>query len=158
MLSRLFPRQFDNDYRGYTIAIWLLVPIAILKLAMGCNTIFNTTWVIENADRVPLADYGPKAAHLVIFLFQSWGLGLALMSLLGLIACLRYRSMVPLAYLILLAEDAGRKLLGLLSPLELAPGGPSPSFGTMVNIGLIAALLIGFVLSLGPADEPANAT
>ena len=158
MLSRLFPRQFDNDYRGYSIAIWLLVPIASIKLLMGCNTIFNTTWVIESADRVPLSDYGPKAAHLVIFLFQSWGLSLALMSLLALIACLRYRSMVPLTYLILLAENAGRKLMSLLSPLELAPGGSSPSFATMVNIGLIAALLIGFALSLGPADEPTNAT
>jgi len=29
MLSRIFPAQIDNNYRGYRLAIWLLVPIAL---------------------------------------------------------------------------------------------------------------------------------
>jgi hypothetical protein len=153
MLSRLFPTQIDNTYRGYTLAIWLLVPIALLKLVMGCNTIVNTAWVIESADHVPLSSYGPGAASMVIFLFRTWGLSLALFSLLALLACVRYRAMVPLAYLMLLIENAGRKVLSAFDPVQITPDNAGLSVSVMINIGFVAALLIGLALSIGASDD-----
>ncbi len=32
MLTRIFPRAFDNHYRGYRIAIWLFVPLVLIRL------------------------------------------------------------------------------------------------------------------------------
>jgi hypothetical protein len=38
MLSRILPRQFDNAYRGYRLALWLFVPIVLINMIMGLNT------------------------------------------------------------------------------------------------------------------------
>lgn len=37
MFNRLFPKQIDNSYQGYALAIWLLVPLVLVKLLMGLN-------------------------------------------------------------------------------------------------------------------------
>lgn len=39
MFERIFPRQFDNTYRGYWLAVWILVPLVLAKLAMGISVI-----------------------------------------------------------------------------------------------------------------------
>ena len=35
MLERLFPKQFDNIYRGYWLGFWLLAPVLLARLAMS---------------------------------------------------------------------------------------------------------------------------
>lgn len=35
MLTRLFPEQIDNHHRGHVLAIWLLVPLALVKFLIG---------------------------------------------------------------------------------------------------------------------------
>jgi|SRR5580704_3256671 hypothetical protein len=46
MLSRIFPRQFDNAYRGHRFGFWLFVPIVLMELSMGANSLFNTRTVV----------------------------------------------------------------------------------------------------------------
>jgi hypothetical protein len=150
MLGQIFPKQIDNIYRGYWLAVWLLAPIVLVKAAMGLNSIINTRLVIESADKIPLDTYGAGAAATIIFLFKAWGLCLLLLSLLGALALIRYRAMVPLVYLLLLIENAGRKVMTLLDPLPtVASSAEPPSLSLMINLALITALLIGFALSLG---------
>lgn len=153
MLERIFPKQFDNTYRGYTIAIWLLVLLVLFKLLMGGGSMFNTRNVMEGADGIPLSTYGAGAAQTIMFMFRTWGLNLALLSLLGLIAIVRYRSMVPLVYLLLTIENVGRKAMTLFDPVPtVSSGDGGMPLGFLINLGLIGALLIGFALSLGPSD------
>jgi hypothetical protein len=156
MLSRLFPKQIDNTYRGYQLAIWLYVPIVIVKLLMGLNVSGMNPWIAnryiaENADSIPLASYGAEAASTVMFLFASWGLALFVLSLLGVVVLIRYRAMIPLMFLLLSIEQIGRKGISLVNPVVRAveTGGISP--GVLINWGLTAVLVIGLVLSLaGP--------
>src|ERR1043165_1438534 len=106
VLGRIFPRQFDNAYRGHWLAIWLLVPLAFVKLIMGFNVsgldpLTSTREIITTADRVPPRRFRPEAASWVVFLFSSWALGLLLFSALTILALIRYRAMVPLMYLVL---------------------------------------------------------
>ena len=149
MLGRIFPKQIDNTYSGYWLAVWLLVPIVFVKAAMGLNSIINTRLVIESADKIPLDTYGAGAAATIIFLFKAWGLCLLLLSLLGALALVRYRAMVPLVYLLLLIENAGRKVMTLLDPVPTVSSSAEPSLGFTINLALVTALLIGFALSLG---------
>jgi len=156
MLSRIFPKQIDNTYRGYWLGIWLLIPIVFVKMVMGANTMINTRSVIQGADRIPLDSYGAAAAAIIVLCFKSWGLGLFLMASLGLLALVRYRAMVPLMYLVLTLENGGRRALQYGNPFHIATSSGTPSIGTMINLGLLAALLVGFVLSLwwrNEADE-----
>jgi hypothetical protein len=37
VLGRIFPKQLDNNYRGHALAIWLLVPVVLMKLIIGVN-------------------------------------------------------------------------------------------------------------------------
>jgi hypothetical protein len=50
MLSRIFPRQFDNVYRGHRFGFWFFVPVVLMELSMGTNSLFNTRTVVMLAD------------------------------------------------------------------------------------------------------------
>ena len=50
MLGRLFPKQMDNTYRGHWLGMWLFVPIVLLELVIGTNSIINTRSVATGAD------------------------------------------------------------------------------------------------------------
>lgn len=153
MLGRLFPKQLDNAYRGHWLAIWILVPIVLLKLAMGFNVAGLNPWVttrfiIQNADGIPIDTFGAEAASVVVFLFASWGLCLLTLSLLGVIVLLRYRTMMPLIYLLLSIEQIGRKAISYVSPIIRPAAADGVSVGALINWGLSAGLLIGLILSL----------
>lgn len=153
MLDRIFPRQFDNAYRGHWLAIWILVPIVLLKLAMGFNVAGLNPWVtnrfiIQNADGIPIDTFGAEAASVVVFLFASWGLCLLALALLGVVVLVRYRTMMPLIYLLLSIEQLGRRAISYISPIIRPVATEGASYGALVNWGLTAALVIGLVLSL----------
>jgi hypothetical protein len=166
MLNRIFPKQFDNTYCGHWLAIWIFVPVVLVKLIMGVNVagldpLISNVDIVKSADRVPLDSFGAEAASLVVFLFASWALGLLLFSLLALLALIRYRAMIPLMYLVLSIEQIGRKGLLLINPIirvrepivkAVETGGIS--IGALINWGLTAGLVVGFLLSL---RERANA-
>lgn len=158
MLSRLFPKQIDNTYWGSTFAIVLLVPILLMKFVMGLNVAGLNPWVsnryiAETVDRIPLETFGAEAASTVMFLFASWGLVLFVLSLLGVVVLIRYRAMVPLLFLLLLIEQSGRMWIALAAPIVKAVKSEGISTGALINWGFVAALAIGFVLSLGTAGE-----
>jgi hypothetical protein len=57
---------------------------------------------------------------------------------------LRYRSLVPLAFLALLLEQAGRKVLQLYLPIERIGTPP----GIYINAVLLGIMALGLLLSL----------
>lgn len=160
MLSRVFPKQFDNAYRGHWLAIWIFVPIVLVKLIMGVNVagldpLISNVAILKTADNVPLDTFGSEAASLVVFEFACWALSLLLFSLLALLALIRYRAMIPLMYLVLSIEQIGRKGLLLINPIVRAHepivravANHGISAGALINWGLTAGLVVGFLLSL----------
>ena len=142
MLTTLLPRVADNRYPGRRLGLWLfgLMP---LKIAMGVNVMLNAPDVAQSADGVPVYSFGPPAAAAFSFVFAAWGLGQLVLGLASLVVLLRYRSLVPLAFLVLLVEQSGRMLLRFAWPIQRidAPG-------TIINMVLVALMALGFVLSL----------
>lgn len=80
MLSRLLPKQIDNDYRGYRFAIWLLGAILLLRLGMSYGALFDPRDMIRNADSSPRTGVSPLPLdpNLVIIVALLIGLGLSL--------------------------------------------------------------------------------
>lgn len=162
MVGRLFPKVIDNDYRGWWLAVWMLAPLVMLQLVMGFNVSGLNPWISNrdiaiNADGFALDSYGTEAASVVMFMFASWGLILLVLSLLGLLVLVRYRAMIPLMYLLLGAEQFGRKAIALSQPIVKAAAqseGLSPAF--LINSGFMAVLAIGFILSLTPRHSAAD--
>lgn len=150
LFRRLFPDRFDDRLPGHAAALWLLGLYLALKTVMIVNSILNGASVAAGADGIPLERYGAEGAAAVLQLFALNAFGQLLPVLLGAIALLRYRSMVPLVYLLLLLDQAGRRLV--VWNLDAARSGSAPGF--YINLALVALLFLGLVLSLaGPRQE-----
>jgi hypothetical protein len=152
LTARLFPRQLDNGYRGHILALWLLVPLVLMKFLQGANVAGffgtgNSRRILEGVDRVPLGAFPAEAASHLVFLFAAWGVGVFILGLLGIVALLRYRAMIPLVYLLLLIEQVGRKALAMIH-LDRPFVSLTASPANLINWGLLLALVIGFPLSL----------
>ena len=142
-INRLFPPQIDSRARGSRIAWWLLLLFISLKLVMSINSIFNAEAVAVGADKIPIDSYGPAAAEEVLTLFRLVGLDQLALTLVALIALVRYRQLIPFAALLFLAEHLARRLIvtGNLFPAQL-------SAAYLVNVGLMAILALVAVLAL----------
>jgi len=151
MFGMLFPKIIDNKYRGQWLALVFFLPVLILKTMMGFNVAgFNPTLdvrdILQNVDGIPLDTYSAQAASDIIFSASAWGLSLFTICLVGLIALVRYRAMLPIAILLLTVEQVGRKAMSIAeSGLGI---GPDMSMGAMINWGLTIALVLALVLSV----------
>jgi hypothetical protein len=155
MLNRLLPKQFDNDYQGHILALWLFAPLVIIKLLMGFNVSGLNPWIDNRAiattvDRFPLDSYGADAASAFMFMFASWGLILFVFGLFATIALMRYRAMVPLFYVLLAIEQFGRYYINTLYPIARAVKSTTVSPAALFNWGLMAALALGLILAFWP--------
>jgi hypothetical protein len=147
MFERLFPKQLDNKFRGYRLAIWLFVPIILLKTVIGVNSILMTRQIASSADGIPLDSYSAAAAQAVVALFALLGMWQLILVLIAFVALWRYRSMIPFLYLVLLIQMLGNRALNFLHPIAAAAAsGPAP--GSYLSLGLLAATVLGLVLSV----------
>jgi hypothetical protein len=123
----------------------------LLKLMMGFNVAgLNPTLdvrdILIDVDGVPLNEYSASAAADLVFFANAWGLSLFTICLVGVIALIRYRAMIPMAILLLAFEQIGRKAL---SVAETGLGiGPNMSAGNIINWALSAALALALILSV----------
>ena len=59
MLNRVFPQRFDNNYRGHKLALWLFIPIVLMKVGISLSSIFDTYNVVRSADGIPMDAFTP---------------------------------------------------------------------------------------------------
>ena len=143
MLRRVFPDCFDNLYRGHPLGRWLLYPITFVNVGIGLATIFRADSGAA-ADGIPLDRYVGGGAAAVISAVALLGLAKVLMGLLAVLSLARYRSMIPLIYLLLVTDVLAHKAIGAMKPMTYLGGA---SAGYVVPV-LIALSLAGLVLSL----------
>jgi hypothetical protein len=144
MLNRVFPQRFDNNYRGHKLALWLFIPIVLMKVGISVSSIFDTYNVVRSADGIPIDTFTSGGAEAVVSVTTLLGLSQFLLASLGVLALVRYRAMIPLMYVLLLVEYLAKKWILLVKPIVRT--GTSPS--TYVNLVLIVLLVAGLVLSL----------
>ena len=154
VLERLLPKRIDNHFRGYRAALWLLGIHVALKLVMSVNSIFNTRSVATGADGLRLDTLPLESAQLLLMLFALIAIGQLFLTLVALLALVRYRAMVPLVFAMLLLEQLCRRAL----VLDYAIARDGAPVGMYINIGLTAILSIGLVLSLTGSGYRREAT
>lgn len=140
----LFPRAIDNDYRGYRTALWVFGLIVFVKVMMSVNIVLNPFRIATSADGIPLATFTPVAVHAVESLFSIWAVQQFAICVLCVLALVRYRSMVPLLFALLIFEHLTRKAVLQVYPIGRVGNPP----GFVVNLILLSAMAIGLVLSL----------
>lgn len=149
MLDQLLPQRIDNTYRGHKLALWLLAALVLVKGGIGLGTIFNGHSAATSADGIPLDTFTPAGAQAFVSLFAAWGLSQFMLNLMGVLALVRYRAMVPLMFALLLLEHLSRKLIFLVLPI--ARTGAPPGF--FVNLVLVVVMIVGLILSLWSQDD-----
>ena len=116
----------------------------------GLACVLNTRHTAVTADGIPLSSYAPAAADAVVTLFALSGLAFVLMGLTAGVVLLRYRALLPLTYLLLLADTLGRRWIVAAHPI--ARGGATDiggfSLGALVNWSIIAMIVLGLAFSL----------
>ena len=145
MLVRLLPRQADNNYRGSKIAILLLIAAVVMRLAMAYAALFDTHFMLRDGDSIPIDTWPTGAAATVLFVTKVLGLDHLLLTVVALVVLVRWRSLIPFAFLLLLAEQVGRFALRVANPI---PRAGVPYLPVDPNLIIIAALLIGLAMSL----------
>ena len=83
-------------------------------------------------------------------LFAIWGLSQLIICLLCILVLVRYRSMIPFMFALLLLEHLSRKLI--LQVMPIVHGGTAPGF--FVNLVLLALMIVGLALSLRNRVKP----
>jgi hypothetical protein len=156
MISGLLPQPADNAYRGHPGALWLFGLLVAAKLAIAVNTMFRGSTVAQTADGIPLDTFAPDAAQTVVSLFGLLGVLTFTLCVLCVVVLVRYRSLIPFMFVVLLFEYGARKLF--LQAMPIPRTGAEP--GLVINLVLVGLMLIGLVLSLmkRSAGPPANAT
>jgi hypothetical protein len=157
MLEHIFPKQFDNAYRGHWLGLVLFVLVIALKAVQGFNSMVWTQQIMESADGIPIRTFGPVAAGEAILMFALLGMYLLVLPLISAVALLRYRAMVPFLLLMLLVVQLGARGVHLLHPTVAERAGSAEPVGFYVNLGILAATAMAFVLSLvrsAPGAQP----
>ena len=149
MVNPIFPSQADNQYRGQKLALVLLGLVIALRLIMGANSVFNTHLVATTADGIPVDSYPAAAAQTILSMFAALGLNYLLWCAFGIIVLIRYRTLVPLTFLLLLTGLLARRVQSYLLPVPIVGAPPAK----IVGLVLIALMVSGLVLSLWPRRE-----
>jgi hypothetical protein len=120
MLHRIFPARIDNRYRGCNLALWLFVPITIMRITISVVHIFYADGGAQSISTIPLDTYPAGAAQNVIALFARMGLDQLFLCLLFVLVLIRYRAMIPLMYLVIVVQYIAEQGIVHIKPLSLA--------------------------------------
>lgn len=152
-LDGLLPRPIDNSYHGHKLALWLFGAVVLMKGAIGLGTIFNGRSAAISADGIPLDTFTAAGAQAFVAVFAAWGLGHLMLNLIGLLVLIRYRALVSFMFVVLIVEHLARRLIFWYLPIARSESVP----GFYINLGLIAVMVIGLILSLRRLDRGATA-
>ncbi len=144
MIDRLFPPHVDNNYQGHPIALWLFVLITAITLGRSLVHIFLSDGGAQSIATIPLDTYTPAAADTVIRGFALWGLSQLLLAFIYVGVLWRWRTLLPLMYLLLVVEYVGRFAIGVTNPVATLETPP----GATANFVFTALGLLMLVLSL----------
>lgn len=144
MLQKILPSTIDNNYKGNKIAFGFFYLITAVTVVRSLIHIFKHDGGAQSIATIPLDTFTEPGAAVVILIFAYWGLSQLMFGIIQVIVVIRYKSLIPLMYLMLVLEWGARFLISLYKPIETvgqAPGG----IGNMV---LPFICLVMFFLSI----------
>ena len=146
IINIVFPKTADNNYRGNKIALWVFTILAVISTVRSLIHFFASDGGAGSIAGLDLS----RGAENIIFAFGLWGLSQLIYAFLQLLVALRYRTFIPLFYLILFFETIGRMTVGRMKAPILLNGTPP---GGIANYIILPLTIIMFILSLNIKKE-----
>jgi hypothetical protein len=144
MFDKLLPQPIDNTYSGSKIALWLFGLIVFVHILQSVMVIVNGQTVAQSADGIPLETYPAAAAQTILAIFMVSSLRRLIISLICAVVLFRYRSAVPLMFVVLgLSYLSGQVVLQFV---PIVRAGTPP--GVVMNLIMFGLTIVGLALSL----------
>lgn len=143
----LLPAVVDNQFRGIKLAQYAFLLLTAATIVRSLIHVFAPDGGAQSIATIPLDTYPAEAAATVIFMFSVWGLSQLLMGMVYLGVYLKYKSLIPMMYVLLILEYVMRIVIGQMKPIVTAGTAPG-SVGSWIMVPVCIVLLI---LSLLPA-------
>lgn len=144
MFDKLLPRPIDNTYSGSKIALWLFGLIVFVHILQSVMVIVNGYSTAQSADGIPLETYPAAAAQTILAIFILASLRRLIISLMCAVVLFRYRSAVPLMFVVLGLGYLGGQVIFQFVPIVRVGTPP----GVVVNLVMFGLTVVGLVLSL----------
>ena len=150
---QILPDVINNHYRGLKISQYAFYLIMAVTLVRSLIHVFAPDGGAQSIATIPLDTYSAEAASAVILMFSLWGLSQLLMGIVYLVVSLRYKSLIPAMYVLVIFEYAMRIVIGQMKPI-LTTGTAPGSIENWIMVPVCAVLL---TLSLIPAKSSTQA-
>ncbi len=144
MFDKLLPQPIGNRYSGSKIALWLFGLIVFVQILQSVMVIVNGYSVAQSADGIPLETYPAAAAQTILAIFMVSSLRRLFISLMCAVVLFRYRSAVPLMFVVLGLNYLGGEVIFQFVPI-VRVGTPPGVVMTLIMFGLT---VVGLALSL----------
>ena len=139
--STILPAK-RNDYVGHPFALYFLILIALRNTFRGCVHYFSPDGGSGIIAGIPLETYSEGAVQSIINSFGVYGIGHLVEAVLVWLVIFRYRQLIPLAYVFLIASQTLGVALLSWKPLPVIPPG---QVGVYVSLPLS---IVFFLLSI----------
>lgn len=148
MFKNLFPGSIDNVFRGHKFSLWFFYLFTAITLWRSQHHMFAPDGGAQSIARIPLDTYSQGASNTIISIFALWGLSQILIGFLYLLACIKYKSMIPIFYLLASLEYFIRFYqMGFFKSLSASPLVP----GVVINFPFTIIMLVMLYFSIkGP--------
>ena len=150
VINKLFPKEFNNNFTGNKIALYIFYALTAVTIWRSQHHLFAADGGAQTIATIPLDTFTEAGATAVIGIFSLWGLSQLIIGIIYLATSIRYRSMIPLMYLLMGLEYSIRAFyIGAVKPIPTVGTAP----GAVGNIPLIILSLVMLVLSLMPPRQ-----
>lgn len=122
MMEQIFPKQADQSYFGHQAAYYIFAAIAITSLIRSLIHVFLPDGGAGVIAGLNLTLGGEN----IVFAFGLWGVSQTIYAFIQLLVAFRYKSLIPLMYVLLIMETLGRMMIGIIKPpilQSVPPGG-----------------------------------
>jgi hypothetical protein len=135
--ATLLPAQADNTIRGMKLPVYVFMLIAFVSTV---RSLIHLLAPDGGAGSIAGLDLPASGADGIIFAFALWGSAQLIYALVQLTVLFRYRSLVPLMYVLLIGETLLRQLVGHMKPVHFTHTPPG-AIGNYVMLPLAASML-----------------
>ena len=148
-MNLIFPKTIDNKYNGYKLSLYFFYLITSVTLVRSLIHIIAPDGGAQSIATIPLNQYPQDAATTVILIFSLWGSSQLIIGLIYLVVVLRYKSLIPLMYILLFAEYSMRLILGHVKPIVILGTAP----GAIANYIMIPLSIMLLLLSIQSRNQ-----
>jgi len=113
----LLPAKIDNVIRGTKLPFYVFALYAIVSAARSCIHLLSPD---GGAGTIAGMDLSVAGADGIIFAFALWESSQLLFAIIQLLVVIRYRSLAPFMWLMLMLEVLLRELVGKMKPVTFA--------------------------------------